>query len=299
MNEQIQFVSRSQCELCGNTHPTRLLSKPFTDPSVWGFIEQYYGRRVPIQALEGAAYEISQCPVCGFIWQRYILNDSGMQILYDEWILAENSLQKKRDGNQEAGYMRQVALIKRFFPHKSAADIGVLDFGMGWGYWCMAAQRIGYQVTGIELADTRLAFARQQNITAVKNFDELGDRTFDFINAEQVFEHIPNPLNTLKLMVARLSHGGIVRIAVPDGRRIAKEVQEPEWKASKNAIHPLEHINCFTHTTLGYLGKSAGLSVAAEPVIWSLAGGGKMVLRSLAASSYRRFSGTILYFQKR
>ena len=294
-----EFVSRASCELCGCESPIRLLSKPFTTPAVWDFIDHYYQHRVNRQVLEPTIYEIDRCPKCDFIWQGHILNGVGMAILYDQWISAENSFQKKQNSGEETGYRRQVEVIQAFMPQKPLADIRVLDFGMGWGYWCMAAKQAGYQVTGIEIADTRLEFTRKQGVHAVSSLDELGTETFDFINAEQVFEHIPNPLETLKQLTARLAPYGVIRIAVPDGKNIAHEVAQTDWKASKNAIHPLEHINCFTHNTLSFMGETAGLKVIPQPITWSLSNYGKPLFRSLATHFYRQFWGTVLYFQTR
>ncbi len=296
MPESIEFIRRPRCELCGCDHPIILLSKAYSNPAVWRFIDRYYEERVDKAVLEQATYEILRCPICGFMWQSQILNGAGMACLYNYWISAENSFQKKQDSGEEAGYQRQAALIHAFIPQKATADIHVLDFGMGWGYWCMAAQKTGYQVMGMEIAETRLDFARKQGVQAVTHFSQLSGQVFDFINAEQVFEHIPQPLDTLKTLVAHLAPKGVVRIAVPDGGKIAQEVTQPDWKASKNAIHPLEHINCFTHQSLAYLGQAAGLAVIPQPITRS--NSAKLLARSLSTSLYRRFFGTLLFFQK-
>ncbi|MEZ4668068.1 MAG: class I SAM-dependent methyltransferase [Anaerolineae bacterium] len=295
---KIEFIQRPHCELCGAQQPATLLARPFTDPAVWSFIERYYEGRVDKSALDGAAYELACCPNCGFIWQKHILNDSGMALLYDTWIAPDNSLKKKQSINIAPGYLRQAELMRLLMSSRHPQDIRVLDFGMGWGYWCKAAQSLGYQVVGLELAESRIAFAREQGIEAVQTLDELSGRTFDFINAEQVFEHIPRPLETLKTLCAYLSDNGVIRIAVPDGANIAQEVAQPTWTASKNAVHPLEHINCFTHATLSRLGTEAGLSVIPQPINLTLRYGVASLLRGIAASTYRRFAGTAIYFRK-
>jgi len=40
-----------------------------------------------------------------------------------------------------------------------------------------------------------------------------------------------------------------------------KELQSVNWKAKKDALHPLEHINCFSRKTLKILANQAGLSL--------------------------------------
>lgn len=298
MTHPIVFISRPQCELCGAQQPATLLAKPFSDPAVWSFLERYYEGRVDKAVLGDATYELAHCLVCGFIWQKHILNDAGMAALYDGWIAARSSLKKKQNIDIAPGYLRQAELIRLLLPGKQPAGIRLLDFGMGWGYWCKAAQSLGYQVVGLELAQSRIQFARAMGIEAVQRFDDLGSRRFDFINAEQVFEHIPQPLNTLKTLCQYLDSGGVIRIAVPDGANVTREVAQPGWTASKNAVHPLEHINCFTHATLARLGKEAGLTVIPQPVHITLRYGAVSLLRGIVASVYRQYSGTVMYFRK-
>lgn len=298
MPNPIAFTPRPHCELCGVKQPTTLLARPFTDPVVWSFLEHYYEGRVDKAVLGDATYELAHCPVCGFIWQKHILNDAGMEALYDGWIAADNSLKKKQSIDIAPGYLRQAELIRLLLLGKQPADIRVLDFGMGWGFWCKAAQSLGYQVMGLELAESRIEFAREMGIEAVQTLDELNGRTFDFINAEQVFEHIPQPLETLKTLCRYLDSRGVIRIAVPDGANVVHEVGQPGWTASKNAAHPLEHINCFTRATLGRLGREAGLTVITQPVYFTLRHSAVSLLRSIAANNNRHFTGTALYFCK-
>lgn len=194
------FLHRPACELCGTAQPRILHRTPFTAPFIAGFLARYYQERIPPGALDGAVYEIAQCSRCRFIWQTYILDTPGMQHLYGAWIGAESSLCKKESAGYQS-YLRQAELIARFFPNTPHQNIAVLDFGMGWGHWCMAAQTCGYQVCGLEIAEDRVRFAQASGIDVI---DDLTGRRFDFINAEQVFEHIPQPQGTLKALAAHL-----------------------------------------------------------------------------------------------
>lgn len=291
------FVQRPKCELCGSDRAESLLVKSFGDAAIWDFLAHYYEGRIQKELLAEASYGISKCRMCGFIWQAAILNDDLMGELYDTWIAPETSLNKKRATDAPLGYVRQTELIGRLQPGKKAVDIRVLDFGMGWGYWCMAAKKWGYQTVGLEISDKRLQFAREQGIEVAHQLSDLSGQCFDFINADQVFEHIPQPLETLKLLVRHLNPGGVVRIAVPDGQGIERELAQADWHASKNAIHPLEHINCFQHKTLVHLGKQAGLSVISQPILLTRRYGWKALAKGLVARSYRRFFSTVLYFR--
>lgn len=295
------FIYRCNCELCGSDRKTILLSKEFADPAMWDLLELYYEGRINKSILSSEKYEIVKCYECGFIWQAYILSDKLMEELYSVWISPEQSLEKKKNADISlfSGYVREVEIIAFLLYLKKPFEINVLDFGMGWGYWCQMAKAFGYNVIGVELCKERLNYARENGINAVENLSDIGTQKFDFINAEQVFEHIPNPLETLKLLVSRLRNKGIVRIAVPKGRSIEKELSNPDGKASKNAILPLEHINCFTHRTLQELGEAAGLEVIKQPFLLGHRHDFKSFIKGILGKYYRQFFGTSLYFRKK
>jgi SAM-dependent methyltransferase len=296
----ITFQTRATCELCGSNPKTILLSRDFTDPAVWQFVESYYQGRIPKTILAEAKYELAKCTVCGFIWQTQILNDEGMQALYGEWISADDSLKKKKtaDLSMYSAYARQVEIIPSLVGQKSPTQVTVLDYGMGWGYWCLMAKAFGLNIMGFELSAERAHFCRKHEIEVVEDLEKLEPRSIDFINAEQVFEHLPNPRETLESLVQSLVHGGVVRISVPDGRSVETKVKNPAWKAAKDASHPLEHVNSFTNRTLRRLGQLVGLQVIDQPFLLAGRRGVKSYIRGILGKYYQQYLGTSLYFRK-
>lgn len=293
------FIFRPYCELCQSDEKQILLSREFSHPSVWEFLATYYEGRIDKHDLAGGKYEIAKCSKCGFIWQTHVLNDELMDKLYSVWISPEQSFIKKNqaDVTLYSAYAREVEYIS-FLLNKKPFEINVLDFGMGWGYWCLMAKAFRYNVSGLELSQERTDFARENAINVIGWSDISSDR-FDFINAEQVFEHLSNPLETLKSLVGSLSKGGFIRISVPDGRKIEQELRNPEWKPSKNAIQPLEHINCFTYKTLLKLGELADLK-AKEPFPLPRGYNPGFYLKEIIRKSYHTFSPTTrLYFTRK
>ncbi|HEY7841669.1 MAG TPA: class I SAM-dependent methyltransferase [Gammaproteobacteria bacterium] len=292
-----RFVTRSACELCGAARSRTLLARPMTDAAVWEFLEAYYEGRIAKTALDGAEYRILLCEECGFVWQGEVLAADAMRVLYREWISAEDSLNKKRFGaaalfSEYASQARRIAELIGKPPHET----DVLDFGMGWGYWCRMARAFGYRVTGLEVAEDRRAHAQSMGIRVIDALPGGNGGHFDFINAEQVFEHITDPLATARELSRVLRPRGVVRIAVPDAEAAIRGLADPGWKARKDALHPLEHINGFTHETLVRLGEAAGLQVE-QPAAETRG------LRRLLAVIAGRLSGpprsgTCLFFRK-
>lgn len=309
MNNAI-FVHRPKCNLCGSDANKIILSKKMTDPEILSFLKEYYEGRIDKVLLDGSDYAIVKCQECEFVWQAWILNEDMMHLLYENWISAEQSLNKKKFG-EIALFRKYANEVKKISPliSKSPHQIDVLDFGMGWGYWANMAKAFGYNVMGFELSQERIRYAKQMGIEVIDSLNDKEAHKFDFINAHQVFEHIIEPLEMLKHLSKKLKNNGVIRISVPNGSKTLEALTRPDWKARKDALQPLEHINCFTHSTLKRLGKNAGLSFIEIPSPMVLESRIKRLInlftvlsgrfrsgRSKGDSSKNR--GTTLYFRK-
>ena len=238
---------------------------PFSDERVWLFLDRYYEGRIPREKVESDYYSIARCDHCTLLFQENVLNDSNMYLLYEEWISAEESLHKKQRAEISLfkGYILELenaCQILNAKPH----EIKVLEYGMGWGFWSNLAKTCNFNVTGVELSRDRIAFAQKNGVRVIEDISQLVDEKFDYIYSNQVFEHIPNPRETLQQLASLLSEDGIIHIQVPNGMGMEKELQSTAWNAKKDALHPLEHINCFSRETLKILANQAGLSLLPE-----------------------------------
>jgi SAM-dependent methyltransferase len=199
--------------------------------------------------------------------------------------------------------IRQIADMIHFIG-RPPKQIQALDYGMGWGHWCRLGSAMGLDVKGHELS---LAKADHAAIYGIKNLtrQEMHAHSFDFINVDQVFEHLPYPLETLVELVQILRPGGLIRISVPDGWNVKKRLKSANWHASKearqslNPVAPLEHINCFNHAALLNMTSNAGLAPANVPSHYALSCVGQ--IKSLLRPIYyflRGTPGTTLYFRR-
>ncbi len=262
----VAFYRRSVCPLCESAGCKILCEIPYGDRTMANFIEQFYQGRVAAEVLSTETYRVVACEQCDFIYQDPILNENGMQALYQDWIDNAQSLHKKQSAKSKLyrQYAGQVHTLTRLFDQRPG-QVRVLDFGMGWGYWCRMAQAHGFDVTGYELSPQRSQHARAMGIQVVDKLPGTGAH-FDYIHANQVLEHLPDPLQTLKDLCARLAPGGVVCIRVPDGRGVADILARHGWSPQLDAVHPLEHINCFTRKTLTGMATRAGLTPFNPPL---------------------------------
>lgn len=258
------------------------------------FLETFYHGRIPLEQLAVHSYRVAGCRRCHFIYQDPILDNGGMQALYQDWIDNEQSLRKKQGAGPSLfkRYASQIQTLLRMLPGR-ADRLRLLEYGMGWGYWSRMAQAYGLDVTGFELSDERREYARAMGLKVITELPPPGEH-FDCLYANQVFEHLPDPLATLGQLCARLVSGGLVYIRVPDGRGIADRLRRRGWSPDLDAIHPLEHINCFTRKTLIDLAAGAGLHPVQPPLRLSWGSLSSGIRREIAD----RYLTTHLFFRR-
>jgi hypothetical protein len=257
-------VERGQCPGCHHTAFTVLARESFESP-VFGefFAQQYEGRANP-EALAGASYELVRCRHCGLGYQRTVPGPALLIEIYEHWIPQS---EKERLYNQysldDFRYLdEQVQFLVQHFKTKPH-EIRVFDFGLGWSEWAIMAKAFGCQVAGSELSPARLENARSNGIELVQ-WEDIPNRRFLYINAEQVFEHLLNPVETMKHLCSALEEGGILKIAVPDSRAALRSLERTRTfggltSAQRMPVSPLEHVNCFEHDSLVEMAKNAGL----------------------------------------
>jgi 2-polyprenyl-3-methyl-5-hydroxy-6-metoxy-1,4-benzoquinol methylase len=269
------FEARTHCPACNSKDTSTIYERSFSDLSIKSYLVKFYGRQgnLDYSWLENNHYVLEECHVCGLVYQKQILNDLLMEKLYEQWInpkivFAEE--EKTFDLGYYARYTSEIGMLLSYF-NTVPTQLKFFDFGMGWGKWLKMANGFGVHSYGAELSQSRIDYAKKFGINVI-SWDELGVHQFDFINTEQVFEHLPQPLETLLHLKKALKPGGLIKISVPDGSDIKRRLRIADWQAEKksknslNAVSPLEHINCFNFNAIMIMAKKASLQRVKIPL---------------------------------
>ena len=221
-------------------------------------------------------FVLDECGSCGLVYQRMIPNDSLMKKLYEEWIDPESSLHSTRSAwpiEYFSILAREMNLLVRHFGTVPSV-LDFFDFGMGWGDWCRMAKAHGCSVYGHEISQPLIDHARASGIPTLK-WEDIPERRFDVINLDQVLEHVSDPRRIVEYLRGSLKPTGLMKICVPDGEDIRRRLRIGDWKAPKgtrnslNPVAPMEHVNCFTRSSLLRMADLAGF-VPLKLRAWSL-----------------------------
>lgn len=141
----------------------------------------------------------------------------------------------------------------------------ILDIGSGPGYFLLHGKKRGWKTTGIEPSRRAATYSRELGLSIIEIFfNEEGAQhlgTFDVIHMNQVLEHVPDPINLLKLSYNLLNPNGLICICVPNDYNpfqcILKDGcgYKPWWVA------PPQHINYFNYKSLEMLMQRSGFSI--------------------------------------
>lgn len=292
------FVKRNSCPCCESNSYKVIYSGKFSNEKIWPFLDSYYEGRMPKKTVGSDYYNIARCNDCDLLFQEYILTDSNMFLLYEKWISAEKSLDKKKLAGISLyqNYALEIEGICKFL-NKKPYEINVLEYGMGWGFWSNLAKAYNYNVTGVEISKNRVEFARKNGLRVIEEISQEKSHSYGYIHSNQVFEHIPNPKETIRELARVLEKNGIIHIQVPNGRGIERGLRHPNWKAQKGVIQPLEHINCFNRNSLKVLADQAGLSLR-SPLYGQRSNEIKPFLRRHLKYVYDLYRSTQVYMTK-
>lgn len=261
------FVDRPHCPACGTTGRAAF-STPYANPALKSALLDFYAKvgGLDYPAIERATYEVARCPECSTWFQTRIPSDSILAKLYEEWIDPEKArlrFHHHHSPHQSLRLACEVALALSLA--RASAPRTALDYGCGWGEWSRMTQAFGSESWGTELSATRRAHAEKSGVRVEADAD-LPDRYFGLVNLDQVLEHVPDPLSTLRLLAAKLHPDGILRLAVPNAWRVARALKYFDRELARprlgglNAIAPLEHLNAFTNAGLLRLAARCGLA---------------------------------------
>lgn len=272
MPNHVHFNRRERCPGCGSADLRTLYRTPYSEPPLIDFLVSYYSRIGDARRwLKDADYVVEKCMSCSLSFQSYVPTGGFLNEIYDRWLssCAEPMHQSLplpphcRDG-------QELLMIARTLG-QPAERLRVLDYGMGWGSWARMALKLGCKSYGFEISEARTKFAAEHGVSTVTEADIPG-LELDFVNTEQVIEHLTDPFACVQMLSSGLRAGGILKISVPQATSLERELQSPEWVAgpkyrfSLRAIHPLEHLNCFTPRALDMMARRAGLEPARLPL---------------------------------
>jgi 2-polyprenyl-3-methyl-5-hydroxy-6-metoxy-1,4-benzoquinol methylase len=268
------FDSRERCPACDASDIVPRYETPFGEGAIGAVIRDYY--HIDTDVLAARPYRLDECRACGLVFQAFVGDDRLLSDLYTHWLGGQVDAEHE---NYRADIVAprlsrdaHEIMAAASYLGKPLEQLRTLDFGMGWALWSRIGALIGCQSFGTDLAETRMEFARKHGVQTVTAGDVAGLQ-FDFINADQVFEHVTQPLDLLRRLARSLAPGGVIKLSLPSAENaddLIAILERGEVAGDHSVImpiHPLEHINSFKKRSIAAMAEAAGLRVV-MPSLW-------------------------------
>ena len=260
------MFDRNACPITGSTHLLEKASAPYDS----GLLGDWAAQRKQRERLAERRYVILHNPGIDFYFQRSVF-DQEEEVQRREGI-AGKRLETRQLELSDLAHKAEDAMLVRLL--HLAGRPRVLDYGMGEGHWAVMARAYGSEVWGTDVDPRSKRVAEESGVRFAADPAELGDASFDFINADQVFEHLPDPLGVLRVLAAKLVRGGHLKISTPEDAGIEAKLARlrdggyalDAFKREFHALSPLSHINLFTPASLRALAAAAGLEPFRVPL---------------------------------
>ena len=149
-------------------------------------------------------------------------------------------------------------LLKLIQSHAGNAK-RVLDFGAGSGTFAGPISKLGFEVTAVELDDRLRAHLAQQGLRVAASTGDLPAESFDYAYTFNVLEHIPDDVEALRGLRAKLAPGARLLIYVP-----AFQVLYTSMDAN------VGHVRRYSRDTLTRNVSAAGFAVEATEFVDSI-----------------------------
>jgi SAM-dependent methyltransferase len=269
--QRVPPVVVTSCPACGGSS-TSVAAVP-SDSARERFLE--FSRVKYRGLMDGWLGELSltvlRCQDCAHHWYREQPDEARLFAMYEAAVrLVPGSAAGTRPVSDPFA-LAQMGRLRRLCVPAPGARPALLDFGSGFGHWPTAGVAAGFTVCAFEPSRSR-ARANETPFELVHDLAALEGRTFDAINVEQVLEHVPDPLSTLRQIRTFCSPRTVVRITVPNMLHAAEGRQV--WTAwpfdgtRPHTLAPFEHLHGFTPRSLDRLSSRAGFGSVHPARLW-------------------------------
>lgn len=254
---------------CPITRTVSLVEKA-SSPYDLGLLGEWAARRNQADRLAGRRYVVLHNPAIDFYFQRSVFEQS--EEVERRQGIAERRAEIRALSLSDLAHKAEDAILVRLL--QPEARPRVFDYGMGEGHWIVMARAYGSEAWGSDVDPRAEIVAAESGVRFVADPAALPEAYFDFINADQVFEHLPDPLGVLRVLAAKLRPGGYLKISTPADRKIEAKLERfrtdgyalDVFQREFHALSPLSHINLFTARALRALAAATCLKSIRIPL---------------------------------
>jgi 2-polyprenyl-3-methyl-5-hydroxy-6-metoxy-1,4-benzoquinol methylase len=172
------------------------------------------------RGLDQRLWSVAECKTCGHQFMNPQAEWADLKPYYNSAYDAYNPMHGSQASDDREIERAKRTGVFRHIPLPNGKRL--LDVGCGAGRFLRISQSLGAIVQGVEPSEYAATLAQKHGLRVFHGTLESyaaqasAGTQFDVITANQVLEHVPEPVETLRVMKRLLARGGFVWIAVPN-----------------------------------------------------------------------------------
>ena len=228
------------------------------------------GRDFQVDYEYSPVLHIRRCDACGLAWTHPLAGRGRLEAYYsDDYRVAGTSLEKvTRDYPVErlpgSPFDRTRELDFLTAAGREGPNLKLLDVGCSWGFLLAQAQQRGFETSGVEVSRPDAEYAREQLGLSVFSGQledaRLPSSHFDVVTAIHSFEHMPDPLRSLREVHRILRPGGLFLAIVPNYDSYLRRALHKDWEW----LTPRDHYFHFSAEVIRHQAGAAGFQVSLQ-----------------------------------
>jgi len=218
----------------------------------------------PLDHLRNRNLGFQVCKNCGFVNYRITKTDDELADYY----------RNHGDHRTYSGTKDLVTKLNKLPYHKAFVgehlnknkNLSILDFGCSTGYFLNYCKDLGHtDLLGVELNKAHAMVGIKEYGLDIKDYfspKEIKDRKFDLISLFHVIEHVQNPVEKLKEVVALLKPGGLIYMSNPIWFSDLRDASG--MTIDFEGLYIPHHINVFSYDSHDNMLNLCGLEIVNE-----------------------------------
>lgn len=184
--------------------------------------------------IEGCFW-LMECAQCKVVTTHPKLSLDEIDKFYpDNYIAYPTAIEEESAWHKRADRQRGVRRRCDFSVRETGKTTGsVLDVGSATGTFLKGMQERGWDVFGIEPSEFAANYARDHlNLNVIHGYleaDTFEANQFDLVTLWDVFEHLSNPMETLKIIHKILKPGGVLLLTTPNSQSWDRFIFKHAW----------------------------------------------------------------------
>lgn len=205
--------------------------------------------------------DIVKCHKCGHIFAKDTIDENEQSALYGKDYFF---------GNEYIDYIADKQVIQKNFKLRlqvlksllsSSNRRSLLEIGCAYGFFLEAAQKVFALVTGIDISEEAINYARDEfSLNAAcgdfLSFDFSGVK-FDTICMWDTIEHLRAPQEFIKKIAKLTDKGALLAVTTGDVGSVNARLSKDRWRL----IHTPTHLHYFSRKTLAKMLDGYGFDV--------------------------------------